>query len=62
MPDTSEEDRKQLVSDDFRAGIFCYMGSGSKVDLVVNKPKNNVSDVLQDSRRPAVPLQHQGET
>ena len=44
VPDMSEEDGKQLVRDAIRAGIFNDMGSGSNVDLVVIKPKDDVSD------------------
>merc|ERR1711870_20675 len=42
VPDMSEEDAKQLVRDAIRAGIFNDMGSGSYVDLVVIKPKDDV--------------------
>jgi len=42
VPDMSEEDAKQLVRDAIRAGIFNDMGSGSYVDLVVVKPKDDV--------------------
>jgi len=42
VPDMSEEDGKQLVRDAIRAGIFNDMGSGSNVDLVVIKPKDDV--------------------
>ena len=38
----SEEDGKQLVRDAIRAGIFNDMGSGSNVDLVVIKAKDDV--------------------
>lgn len=41
----SEEDGKQLVRDAIRAGIFNDMGSGSNVDLVVIKAKDDVSCV-----------------
>ena len=40
----SEEDGKQLVRDAIRAGIFNDMGSGSNVDLVVLKAKDDVRD------------------
>jgi 20S proteasome subunit beta 2 len=42
QPDMEEEDAKQLVRDAIRAGIFNDMGSGSNVDLVVVKEKDNV--------------------
>jgi len=42
VPDMSEEDGKQLVRDAIRAGIFNDMGSGSNVDLVVIKAKDDV--------------------
>eukprot|EP00090_Calanus_glacialis_P001388 TRINITY_DN1098_c0_g1_i1.p1 TRINITY_DN1098_c0_g1~~TRINITY_DN1098_c0_g1_i1.p1 ORF type:complete len:288 (+),score=87.89 TRINITY_DN1098_c0_g1_i1:46-909(+) len=42
VPDMSEEDGKQLVRDAIRAGIFNDMGSGSNVDLVVLKAKDDV--------------------
>jgi len=42
VPDMSEEDAKQLVRDAIRAGIFNDMGSGSNVDLVVIKEKDDV--------------------
>merc|ERR1712037_973539 len=41
VPDMSEEEAKQLVRDAIRAGIFNDMGSGSYVDLVVIKPKDD---------------------
>jgi len=41
-PDMSEEDAKQLVREAIRAGIFNDMGSGSYVDLVVIKAKDDV--------------------
>ena len=44
-PELSEEDAKQLVRDAIRAGIFNDMGSGSNVDLVVLKAKDDVSDL-----------------
>jgi len=42
QPNMEEEDAKQLVRDAIRAGIFNDMGSGSNVDLVVVKEKDNV--------------------
>jgi len=42
VPNMSEEDAKQLVKDAIRAGIFNDMGSGSNVDLVVIKEKDDV--------------------
>lgn len=42
VPDMEEEDAKQLVRDAIRAGIFNDMGSGSNVDLVVIKAKDDV--------------------
>jgi len=42
VPNMSEEDGKQLVRDAIRAGIFNDMGSGSNVDLVVIKAKDDV--------------------
>jgi len=42
VPDMEEEDAKQLVRDAIRAGIFNDMGSGSNVDLVVVKAKDDV--------------------
>ena len=44
VPNMGEEDAKQLVRDAIRAGIFNDMGSGSNVDLVVIKEKDDVSD------------------
>lgn len=41
-PDLEEEDAKEMVKDAIRAGIFNDMGSGSYVDLVVIKPKDDV--------------------
>ena len=46
VPDMSEEDGKQLVRDAIRAGIFNDMGSGSNVDLVVIKAKDDVRKFL----------------
>lgn len=48
VPGMSEEDGKQLVRDAIRAGIFNDMGSGSNVDLVVIKAKDDVSDNLDE--------------
>ena len=44
LPEMSEEDGKQLVRDAIRAGSGDDIGSGSNVDLVVVKPKDDVSD------------------
>jgi len=41
-PEMEEEDAKQLIRDAIRAGIFNDMGSGSNVDLVVIKAKDDV--------------------
>jgi len=41
-PELEEEEAKQLVRNAIRAGIFNDMGSGSYVDLVVIKPKDDV--------------------
>jgi len=41
-PDLEEEDAKEMVKDAIRAGIFNDMGSGSYVDLVVIKQKDDV--------------------
>ena len=49
VPDMSEEDGKQLVRDAIRAGIFNDMGSGSNVDLVVLKAKDDVRDDVEEN-------------
>lgn len=41
-PDMEEDEAKQLIRDAIRAGIFNDMGSGSNVDLVVIKAKDDV--------------------
>ena len=50
LPDMSEEDGKQMVRDAVGARIFNDMGSVKNVDLVVIKPKVEVSDVFYKIR------------
>ena len=47
VPDMSEEEGRQL-RDAIGAGIFNDMGSGSNVYIVVIKPKDDVSDAVDD--------------